>query len=204
VALRGGAGSPARGNEPEAAAFAAAELKLARRTGVPSVLARALRTEALVSGAEQAIGLLREALDLVRHTDHALETVRTHVEFGIALRRAGRRAEARAELAAARDRAERPALAALAMRAEEEQKASGGRPRRARVSGPASLTPSERRIAERARAGASNRQIAAELFLTAKTVEWHMGNVFRKLGVSSRLELAGALADAAQPTVAAR
>jgi hypothetical protein len=77
------------GMSREAAAFAAAELKLARRTGVASVLARALRTEALVSGAEQAIGLLREALDLVRHTDHALETVRTHVEFGIALRRAG-------------------------------------------------------------------------------------------------------------------
>jgi DNA-binding CsgD family transcriptional regulator len=188
----------------EAAAFAAAELELARRTGIPSVLAAALRTESLVSGGERTIGLLRQALDLVSRTDDALETVRTHVELGAALRRAGRRGEARAQLGAARDAAARQGLPVLAARAEEEQKASGGRPRRARVSGPASLTPSERRIAERARAGASNRQIAAELFLTAKTVEWHMGNVFRKLGVSSRLELAAALADTAEATAAAR
>jgi DNA-binding CsgD family transcriptional regulator len=120
--------------------------------------------------------------------------VRTHVELGAALRRTGARAEARAELGAARDVAERLGLPALAARADEEQRASGGRPRRRRLTGATALTPSERRIAERAAAGASNRQIAAELFLTAKTVEWHMGNVFRKLGVGSRRELAAALA----------
>jgi DNA-binding CsgD family transcriptional regulator len=147
---------------------------------------------------------LREALDVLARTDDALETVRAHVELGAALRRAGLRAEARAELGAARDRAEHLRLPALAARAEEEQKASGGRPRRARLSGAESLTPSERRIADRARAGASNRQIAAELFLTNKTVEWHMGNVFRKLGVASRQELAAALADEAEPAATAR
>jgi DNA-binding CsgD family transcriptional regulator len=188
----------------EARALAGAELKRAPRTGVPSVVGLALRTEALVSGGEAAIGRLRRALEVLTRTEDALEVVRTQVELGAALRRAGLRSQARGELAVARDRADRLGLSALAARAEEEHKASGGRPRRARLSGAASLTPSERRIAERARAGASNRQIAAELFLTAKTVEWHMGNVFRKLGVSSRLELAEALSDAAERTPVGR
>jgi DNA-binding CsgD family transcriptional regulator len=65
------------------------------------------------------------------------------------------------------------------------------------ITGVQSLTPSERRIAELAAAGLTNREIAAELFLTAKTVEWHLGHVFTKLGINRRRELAAALDSAA-------
>jgi DNA-binding CsgD family transcriptional regulator len=65
------------------------------------------------------------------------------------------------------------------------------------VSGVDSLTPSERRIADLAAAGSTNREIAAQLFLTPKTVEWHLGHVFSKLGIRRRRELAAALAVAA-------
>jgi DNA-binding CsgD family transcriptional regulator len=68
------------------------------------------------------------------------------------------------------------------------------------VSGVESLTPSERRIAELAATGSTNREIAAELFLTSKTVEWHLGHVFSKLGIGRRRELAAALGAAAAPS----
>ncbi|HEX6026850.1 MAG TPA: helix-turn-helix transcriptional regulator, partial [Solirubrobacter sp.] len=179
------------GLRPEAAAWAREDLSRARQTRIPWTIGLALRSEAL---AAERIDLLREALSVLRGSQHVLETVRTQVELGAALRRAGERRAARAELAAARDHAARLGLAALAARADEEHRASGGRPRRTRISGAESLTPSERRMVERARTGASNRQIAAELFLTVKTVEWHMSNAFRKLDISSRQDLARALA----------
>jgi DNA-binding CsgD family transcriptional regulator len=180
------------GRRREAAEWAGEELRRARRTRTPWMIGIALRSEALVAEREDR---LREALSVLRGSEHALEAVRTQVELGAALRRAGERRAARAELAAARDHAAQLGLTALAARAEEEHRASGGRPRRTRISGAESLTPSERRMAERARAGASNRQIAAELFLTVKTVEWHMSNAFRKLDISSRQDLARALPD---------
>jgi DNA-binding CsgD family transcriptional regulator len=180
------------GRRRDAAAWAGEELSRARRTRMPWMIGVALRSEALVA---ERVDLLREALTVLRGSEHVLETVRTQVELGAALRRAGERRAARAELAAARDHAAQLGLTALAARAEEEHRASGGRPRRTRISGAESLTPSERRMAERARAGASNRQIAAELFLTVKTVEWHMSNAFRKLDISSRQDLGRALPD---------
>jgi DNA-binding CsgD family transcriptional regulator len=179
------------GRRAEAEALAAAGVDLAADTRVPAVQGLAMRAYALVTG---QIERLRDAHALLQDTDDQLEAVRTRVELGSALRRAGSRAHARAELAVARDEAERLDLPALAARAEEEQRASGARPRRARRTGLAALTPSELRIARRATGGASNRQIAAELYLTPKTVEWHMGNVFRKLDVGSRAELATSLA----------
>jgi DNA-binding CsgD family transcriptional regulator len=92
-----------------------------------------------------------------------------------------------------RARADELGCRALARRAAEEQAASGAHPRRVAVEGVESLTPSELRIAQLAAAGATNREIAAELFLSPKTVEWHLGHVFRKLDVRKRGELAAAL-----------
>lgn len=84
---------------------------------------------------------------------------------------------------------------ALSVRARIELAASGARPRRdALLSGPGSLTPSERRIAELAATGQRNRKIAQALFVTPKTVEYHLRNVYRKLDIHTRGELAGALA----------
>lgn len=185
--------SLALGDRREARRLAEDELVLARRAEVPAAIAIALRALGRATGGAREVALLGRALDLFSGTEEALETVRTRVDLGSALRRAGQRRAARVELAVARDRAERLGARMLAERAAEEQLASGARPRRTPVTGPASLTPSERRIAERAAAGASNRQIAADLFLAPKTVEWHLGNVYRKLEVASRRELASLL-----------
>lgn len=79
----------------------------------------------------------------------------------------------------------------------QELLAAGARPRRKELKGAASLTPSERRIVELAAAGQTNREIAQALFVTAKTVETHLGHAYTKLGVGSRVELATALEDGA-------
>jgi DNA-binding CsgD family transcriptional regulator len=81
----------------------------------------------------------------------------------------------------------------LAQRARDELIAAGGRPRRAASTGPAALTPSERRVADLVAAGRTNREVAQTLFVTEKTVETHLSRVFAKLGLRSRRELAAAL-----------
>ncbi len=115
------------------------------------------------------------------------------LEHGAALRRAGRRVDARALLAQAREVAHGAELLALRDRATEELGLAGGRPRRIAVSGVEALTPSERRVAEHAAGGLTNREIAETLFVTRKTVEFTLGNVFSKLGIRSRNQLPDAL-----------
>ncbi len=83
--------------------------------------------------------------------------------------------------------------APLARRARDELHACGARPRRTALSGPAALTAAERRNVELAARGRTNRQIAADLRVTTKTVEWHLGNAYRKLGASTREDLRRAL-----------
>jgi DNA-binding CsgD family transcriptional regulator len=87
--------------------------------------------------------------------------------------------------------------ASLTARAERELLATGARPRRVALSGVASLTPSERRVAEMAAEGPTNREIAQALFVTQRTVEVHLTSIYRKLGISSRSQLASALAQPA-------
>jgi len=113
------------------------------------------------------------------------------------LRRRNRRMEARELLRDALDVAHRIGARPLAERAETELRASGGRPRRIVLSGLDSLTASERRIAELAGQGLSNREIAQTLFVTNRTVEGHLTNVFRKLQLDSRTKLHAALAEEA-------
>jgi DNA-binding CsgD family transcriptional regulator len=181
------------GDPAHALRLADAELALARQTRLAHVLGRALRVRGLVVGGAEGIDVLHEACDILAATDHRLEHLRARVDLGAALRRSGARREARDVLADARAEAAALGCRALAERAAQEASASGARPRRVPVSGVQSLTPSERRIAELAAAGLTNREIAAELFLTPKTVEWHLGHVFTKLGIRRRQELAPAL-----------
>ena len=117
------------------------------------------------------------------------------MDLGAALRRANRRAEAREELAAGMELAHRCGADALAARAREELVACGARPRRLVRTGVDALTPSELRVAQLAAAGHSNREIAQALFVTRKTVETHLGGIYRKLGVNAREHLAGKLQD---------
>ncbi len=91
--------------------------------------------------------------------------------------------------------AQRCGAATLAETAKTELYAAGGRPRREALTGPESLTPSERRIADLAADGLTTRDIAQALFVTPRTVEGHLTHVYRKLGISTRTALAGLLGD---------
>jgi DNA-binding CsgD family transcriptional regulator len=140
------------------------------------------------------IALLREAVALLDLSGEPLERARAHADLGAALRRAGRPIEAREPLRVAVDLAHRFGAPALEEHALAELRAAGARPRRRAVTGPGALTRSERRIAELAAGGRLNREIAEALVVTLATVEYHLRNTYRKLGISSRKQLAQALA----------
>jgi DNA-binding CsgD family transcriptional regulator len=141
------------------------------------------------------VELLAEAASLLEGTEARLCAASAHFEYGRALRHAGRRVEAREELRLALDGAVRCGARPLAEAAADELRASGGRLRRVLVSGVEGLTPSERRVAELAASGQTNPQIADALFLSVKTVQMHLGRVYRKLDLTSRDELPAALGD---------
>ena len=107
-----------------------------------------------------------------------------------------RRADARVQLRTAYDNFTSIGMGAFAERASRELLATGETVRKRTVSTRDDLTPQERQIAELARDGLSNPEIGARLFLSRRTVEWHLRHVFGKLGIKSRRELAGALARA--------
>jgi DNA-binding CsgD family transcriptional regulator len=180
------------GRADEAVALAREEAELCRRLGVRRALAAALRTEAVVSG-QRSPDALAEAAALLEDGPDPLELARTLVELGAALRAARRPTEARDPLRRATELALRCGAYGLAARAREELLASGARPRRVALQGVDALTPSERRVAELAAGGRTNREIAQELYVTQKTVEGHLRHAYDKLGVRSRLELGDAL-----------
>src|SRR5204862_936957 len=122
-----------------------------------------------------------------------LERARTLVELGAALRRANERSEARELLRRGLDLAVRSGSQPLVDQAQTELAATGARPRKLVLSGADSLTPSERRVAEMAAENMTNKDIAQALFVTTKTVEVHLSNVYRKLGIGSRAQLGDAL-----------
>jgi DNA-binding CsgD family transcriptional regulator len=177
----------------EAVSSAADEVALARVWGAPHALARSLRVLGLVTGGEEGIELLGRAVAAVEESEHGLETTRSQLELGAALRREGRRSDGRAALSRALERAEVGGADALADRAVAELEASGSPTRRRELDGAAALTPSERRASELAARGATNREIAQTLFVTPKTIEVHLSRAFRKLGITGRRDLANAL-----------
>ena len=187
----------------EAARLAAEELSLAHLTGSPRALGVALRAEGLLAGGERGIELLRDAVATLQRSSSRLEHARVLSDLGGALRRAGRRADARDPLREALGLARQCGAESLAGFAERELRAAGAKPRRLAFSGAESLTASELRIAEMAATGLGNQQIAEALFLTAKTVENHLGRVYQKLGIHSREKLREALRANDPPSTAA-
>jgi DNA-binding CsgD family transcriptional regulator len=183
------------GREDEARQLAAEEVENARNWGTPRALAGALRAAGLLEGGERGLALLEEAVGVVGSSPAKLEHAKSRTELGAALRRANRRSEAREHLRQAVELATICGATALVERAERELLATGARPRRVALSGVDSLTPSERRVAELAAAGPTNREIAQTLFVTQRTVEVHLTSIYRKLAISSRSQLAAALAD---------
>ena len=177
----------------EARELAADELAITRRWGDPHTIGAALRVLGLVEGGTAGIGLLREAVEVLAGSQARLAHTRALVDLGAALRRANRRAEACKFLRAGVDLAREVGAFGLAERANDEIAAAGARPRKVRRTGLDALTASERRVAQLAAAGMSNKEVAQTLFVTIKTVEVHLSNAYRKLDINSRGQLDSAL-----------
>jgi DNA-binding CsgD family transcriptional regulator len=181
------------GRSAEAGRLAADDLQRARELGSGRAIGIALRASARVADGDEEIRLLREAVAVLDSSRAELECARAHADLGTALRRAGDLDGARDALRRAVDLAHRCSAAAVEDAALAELRATGARPRRRATTGAEALTPSERRIAELAAGGQQNREIAEALFVTTATVEYHLRNAYRKLGIASRTQLAAVL-----------
>jgi DNA-binding CsgD family transcriptional regulator len=166
----------------------------ARVWAAPHSVGVALRSLGLIEGGTSGEKLLREAVDVLEGSQARLEYARSLVELGAALRRSNKRAESREFLRQGLELAHKLGASALEEHAQTELAATGARPRRLMLSGVESLTPSERRVAEMAADNMTNKDIAQALFVTPKTVEVHLSSVYRKLEITSRAQLPGALA----------
>jgi DNA-binding CsgD family transcriptional regulator len=151
------------------------------------------RCRALVSEGESAERLHREAIERLSRTRLRPELARAHLLYGEWLRRESRRVDARDQLRTAHEMLATIGMEAFAERARKELQATGEKVRRRAVETRDDLTAQERQIARLAREGLSNPEIGARLFLSPRTVEWHLRNVFTKLDIRSRRELANAL-----------
>ena len=182
------------GQSVEAIALAGEELAHARRFGSPSVVGRALRVLGTLER-ERGTDRLREAIGLLERSTAKVELAFALLALGAALRRQRQPTKARVPLRRALELADHCGAASLAEQARSELNAAGGRPRRTALSGVESLTASERRVADLAAEGHTNKEIAQSLYVTLKTIELHLSNSYRKLGIRSRRELGEALAD---------
>jgi DNA-binding CsgD family transcriptional regulator len=187
----------ARSAVPERAAGALQRLSgIAHACGTDWALGIETRSRALVSGGEAAESLYREAIDRLGRACLRVDLARAHLVYGEWLRRRRRRCDARNQLGSAYEIFDSAGAAAFAERARIELRASGGQARERTTVTPDTLTAQEALIARLAGDGASNPEIAAQLFISRATVAYHLRKVFTKLGVSSRIQLA--------PTLAAR
>jgi DNA-binding CsgD family transcriptional regulator len=180
-----------RGREAneEATSYTARATEWGTRRG----LGHAARMRALVAPRAASITLLEEARAHLTASNARLELARCLVELGARNRAAGERRAARAILRDAHDAAHACQATALCQQARAELLLAGGRPRPPTGAGAASLTPAERRVAELAAEGATNRDIGRRLYLSPKTIEMHLRSVYRKLDIPGRGHLAAAL-----------
>jgi DNA-binding CsgD family transcriptional regulator len=181
------------GSRAEALDLVDEELELARQVDSPRAIGVALRARGVLVGGPAGIGLLEESVDVLRRSPSSYEVARSLAALGGALRRSNRRNDARERLREALDGAQRSGAQRLEEHVLEELRVAGAKPRRRDVSGPASLTPAEHRVAAAAATGATNREIAQTLFVSQRMVEMHLSNCYRKLGISSRSEVADAI-----------
>jgi DNA-binding CsgD family transcriptional regulator len=182
----------------EAQELAREELLLSRSWGAPRAVGISLRALALVESGQRGEQLLREAIDVLATSPARLEHARALIDLGAALRRSNRRSEARQLLRQGIELAHQCGATALVTLANEELAATGAHPRTILLSGLDALTASERRVAHMAAGDLSNKEIAQALFVTVKTVEQHLGRVYRKLDINSRRQLGAALAAPAE------
>jgi DNA-binding CsgD family transcriptional regulator len=153
------------------------------------------RSRALVEDGEAVNTLFREAIEWLGRTRMAAHLARARLTYGEWLRREGRRVEAREQLRDAHEAFLSMGAAGFADRAGRELQATGEKVRQRRADARDELTPQQLQVARLARDGRANSEIAAELFLSPRTVEWHLRQVFGKLGIRSRIQLRGVLPD---------
>ena len=189
----------ARTGSTEVAADALEQLaKTTRVGGTDFGLGLEARSRALVSQGQTAEGWYREAIERLGHAGIRTELARAHLLYGEWLRREGRRLDARELLRTAHDMLAAIGMEAFAERAGRELRATGERAQKRTANTVTTLTAQETCIARLARDGRTNPEIGAQLFLSARTVEWHLRNIFTKLGIGSRRELHAVLAQLGQ------
>ncbi|MCM2422654.1 LuxR family transcriptional regulator [Streptomyces sp. RKAG293] len=183
----------ALGERDAALALAQDELAHARRWGVPEIEGGALRALGLVTGGTEGLALLREAVEILKGTAAKYQLAQATGDFGARAREAGDLPEARIHLQHAVSIAHQIGATAVAEAALAELRALGDRPRTRAFCGVDSLTPTERRVADLAAQGLTNKAIAQHLFVGLRTVEVHLTNAYRKLDIDGRPALAEAL-----------
>jgi DNA-binding CsgD family transcriptional regulator len=177
------------------AAEAVAQLEeRTRAAGTDWALGTQARSRALLSEGQAADGLYREAIERITGTRMTVHLARAHLVYGEWLRRENRRRDAREQLRTAHEMLHRFGAEAFAERARRELLATGESVRQRTVEAREVLTAQEAQIARLAGAGKTNSEIGAELFISHRTVEWHLRKVFTKLDVNSRNKLRGELA----------
>ena len=180
-----------RGTMMDTAARALSQLgEMTSASGTDWALGVEARSRALLSDGAEAERLYREAIERLDRTCVRTELARARLLYGEWLRRDRRRIDARVQLRTAHDMFDAMGMEAFAERARRELQATGetARARTAGTTGP-QLTPQEAQVARLARDGLTNPEIGARLFISVKTVQYHLSKVFTKLGISSRSQL---------------
>jgi DNA-binding CsgD family transcriptional regulator len=194
----------ARGNNLDVSAAALRELE--ERTPAAAsdrALGIQARSRALLSDGEDAEALYRRALELLASGHSTLHLARAQLVYGEWLRRRGRRVDAREQLRATYETLSRVGAGGFAERARRELLATGGTVRKRSVETRDDLTPQEAEVARLAGRGYTNPEIGTRLFISPRTVEWHLRKVFIKLAISSRRELRGTRPYAGRATITA-
>ena len=190
-----------RSGQPERASDALQRLSATTRaSGTDWALGAEARSRALLSEGQTAENCYREAIERLGRTRMRPAAARAHLVYGEWLRRENRRRDARTELRTAHGLFTTMGIEAFAERARRELLATGDTVRRRTVETVSDLTAQEAYIARLAVDGRTNVEIGAQLFLSTRTIEWHLGKVYTKLGVGSRRELRRALASPGQAT----
>ncbi len=168
-------------------------LRVARASGTHGVEGAMMRVRAAALDGDDRTQTLRGSVAALARSPLRLQHGQALLALGVDLRHRGELVESRQRLYEALDLATLTESTWLARRTHDELRASGARPRRARSSGVRALTAAERRVAELAAEGLGNREVADRLWLSRKTVEYHLGRIYAKLGIGSRAELPTAL-----------